>query len=55
MSITEIAPSLRHLGDLARSGCLPATAEIEATLHHAHADILAMRSLLMRALGVRQD
>lgn len=48
------ASSLRELAHLARLGALPVTPETEAALLAATRDIAAIKSLLMRALGVRE-
>ncbi|MBA4233884.1 MAG: hypothetical protein C0465_25260 [Ralstonia sp.] len=51
---SDQASSLTELSRLARLGALPVTPETEAALLQASADIAAIKSLLMKALGVRE-
>ena len=50
----DAAASLANLARLARLGALPVSPETEAALLQACADIAFIKSLLMKALGVRQ-
>lgn len=52
---SDLAPSLRILAQAAKSGALPVTSETENALLRACADIAAMKSLLMGALGIRES
>lgn len=49
----ETPGSLHDLARLARLGALPITPEVEAVLLQACADIDAIKTLLMKALGLR--
>lgn len=51
---SDAGSSLRELARLARMGALPITPETEAALLKACADIAALKTLLMKALGVRE-
>ena len=51
---SEIASSLREMARLARLGALPITPETEAELHRASADIAEIKSLLMKALRIKE-
>ena len=50
----DAAASLTDLARLARMGALPMSPETEAALTQACADVADIKSLLMKALGVRQ-
>jgi hypothetical protein len=50
---SHIANNLNQLAKAANFGSLPVTQETEADLRQACADVAAMRSLLMRALGLK--
>lgn len=54
MGKLDAAASLTDLARLARMGALPMSPETEAALNQACADVAAIKSLLMKALGVRQ-
>jgi hypothetical protein len=45
---------LQELARLARLGALPMTPEVEAALLQACADIASIKTLLMKALGLRE-
>lgn len=51
---TESSGSLHEMAHLARLGALPMTPEVEATLLQACADIEAIKTLLMAAMGLRE-
>lgn len=50
----DAAASLQELARLARLGALPMTPEAEAALLQACADITAIKTLLMKAIGIRE-
>jgi len=50
---SHIANNLNQLAKAANFGSLPVTQETEADLRQACADVAAMRSLLMRTLGLK--
>lgn len=50
---SRLANNLNQLAKAANQGSLPVTAETEADLRQACADILEMRLLLLKALGVK--
>jgi len=52
---SELGPSLKTLANVAKSGALPVTEEVEAALLCACHDITSMKSTLMRALGIKED
>lgn len=49
---SRIANNLNQLAKAANSGSLPVTPETEAALMHASLEVMAMRRMLMRALGL---
>ena len=51
---SRLADSLGPLAHAARSGSLPLTPETEAALQAACRDILAMKRMLMTALGIKE-
>ena len=51
---SEMGASLRDLHLLAKLGALPFTPETEAAIQQACADIADMKSMLMKALAVRE-
>jgi hypothetical protein len=50
---SHIANNLNQLAKAANFGSLPVTQETEADLRRACADVAAMRSMLMQALGLK--
>lgn len=50
----QASASLQELARLGRLGALPMTPEVEAALLQACADIAAIRTILMKALGLRE-
>lgn len=50
----ETSASLLELTRLARLGALPVTPELEATLQQACTDLAAIKTLLTKALGLRE-
>jgi len=50
---SNIAANLRELAALARNGCLLVTPETESAIQEACRNISDIRSLLMRALGLK--
>lgn len=53
--ISEFGAHLTGLARAARIGVLPVTEETEAQLQRACADIAAIKSLIMKALGIKED
>ena len=51
---SRLASNLNQLARAANAGALPVTPETEATLQSAAEDVAAIKSLLMRALGIRE-
>lgn len=51
---SEIAASLREMAHLAKLGALPMSPETEEALQQACRDVAAIKSLLMRALGIAE-
>lgn len=49
---SRLSSNLNQLAKAANTGSLPVTPETEAALMHAALDIMAMRRMLMRALGI---
>jgi len=49
-----LAASLREIANAARIGALPVSPELETELHQACRDVAAMKSLLMKALGIQE-
>lgn len=54
LGVMEVSGSLHELARLARLGALPITPEVEAALLEARADMAAIKTLLMKALGLRE-
>lgn len=52
---SDLARSLAALAHSARIGALPVSPEIEAAIGQACRDIAAMKSVLMAALGIKED
>lgn len=51
---SDIAANIRELAQAARSGSLPVSPETSAKLDKACQDILAIKSMLMKALGIKE-
>ena len=51
---TDLGGSLREMAQLARLGALPLTPETEAEVQKACRDIADIKTLLMKALGIRE-
>ena len=51
---TRLANNLNQLAKAANAGSLPVMPETEQALRDAHAEVRAMRQLLLRALGFRE-
>ena len=51
---SRLASNVNQLARAANSGSLPVTPDTEAALCAASADMAAMKTLLMRALGIRE-
>ena len=49
---SRLSSNLNQLAKAANTGSLPVTPETEAALMHAALDVMAMRRMLMRALGL---
>ena len=49
-----LAASLRDIAKASQIGALPVSPELEAELHEACRDVAAMKSLLMKALGIEE-
>lgn len=54
LGASGVASSVNELARLARLGALPVSDETEAELRIACADIAAIKSILMRALGIKE-
>jgi hypothetical protein len=54
LGATDISRDLHELIRLARLGALPITPEVEAALQKACADITEIKTILMKALGLRE-
>lgn len=54
LGTSGLAVSVNELSRLARLGALPLSDETEAQLRAACADIAAIKSVLMRALGIKE-
>lgn len=52
---SRLSSNLNQLTRLANSGSLPMTPEVEAELFAALREVRAIRTLLLRALGLRED
>ena len=52
---SEITPSLRELAHHARYGALPLMRETEEAIQRACVDIAEIKSLLMKALRIKED
>lgn len=52
---SDLARSLAALARAAHTGALPVSPEIEAAIGQACRDIAAMKSVLMAALGIKED
>ena len=50
-----LAGSLSTLAKAAHSGAMPVTEDVEKALLRACADVAAMKSMLMSALGIKED
>ena len=50
---SHLANNLNQLARAANSGSLPVSPDVEAVLRHAAAEIVAMRALLIDALGLK--
>jgi len=55
LGASPLATGVMGLFDLARSGSMPLTPETDAVLRAAHRDIVAMKKMLMTALGIQED
>jgi len=51
---SRLANNLNQLAKAANSGSLPVTPDIEAMLRASNGEILAMKTMLMTALGIRE-
>lgn len=54
MGASGLAAALAELAQAARIGALPVSEETESQLQAACADIAAMKSALMKALGIKE-
>ena len=52
---SSLGASLAKFAESARIGALPVTEETELMLRRACADIAAIKSLIMKALGIQED
>ena len=51
----EVAKNLGELVHAARSGSVPLTPETDLFLRAAHREILTMKKMLMKGLGIKED
>ncbi len=51
---SDIAANIRELAEAVRSGSLPVSPEISTKLDKACQDILSIKSMLMKALGIKE-
>ncbi|MGH1353410.1 MAG: hypothetical protein ACRBBN_21760 [Methyloligellaceae bacterium] len=51
---SDIAANVRELAQAARSGSMPVSPETSVELDKACQDILAIKSMLMKALGIKE-
>lgn len=51
---SEVAPALRSMAKDAERGALPLDPETQASIRAACADIAVIKSLLMKALGIKE-